>query len=286
MLSLMPIKSVGAACTYFEMEKYYIQDICAPNSQWFGHLSKEIGIAGKGVYAAEFQKYLQGITPDGQKLSSGRKEGGTHRPGYDLTFSAPKSVSIMAEVFENAITIKAHQSAVEQTLNYIEETGIIYRQRVGKNVKNIKSTKMLVATFKHGTSRENEPATHTHCILMNMTKDKDGNYKAITSETLYANKMLYGMVYRSFLANELVKSGVEIERTHDDGRFEIKGFTQEQLDAFSTRRKQIVQYLFENKLTGAIASSIAAQVTRKKKVWNLARKISGQNGKRNANPST
>lgn len=270
MLSLISIKSVGAALVYFEMEKYYIQGICAPNSQWFGNLSHEIGIEGKGVYANDFQKYLQGITPNGQELSSGRKKGSIHRPGYDLTFSAPKSVSIMAEVFENTIAIKAHQSAVEQTLKYIEETGIIYRQRVGKNVHSIKSTKMLVATFKHGTSRENDPATHTHCVLMNMTKDDNGNYKAITSETIYANKMLYGMVYRSFLANELVKSGFEIERTHDDGRFEIKGFTKEQLDAFSTRRKQIVQYLFDNKLTGAIASSIAAQVTRKKKIWNLA----------------
>ncbi len=99
--------------------------------------------------------------------------------------------------------------------------------------------KTVIATFRHDTSRNLDPALHTHSVIANMLLGPDGKWRTMANESLYASKMLLGALYRSELAGELGKLGYGIERTHADGRFEIVGVGRHIVDAYSTRRAEI-----------------------------------------------
>ena len=106
----------------------------------------------------------------------------------------------------------------------------------------------VIATFRHETSRNLDPALHTHSVIANMLQGPDGKWRTMANERLYASKMLLGAMYRSELASELKDLGYGIERTHADGRFEIAGVSRETIEAFSTRRKEIEEAMAERGL--------------------------------------
>ena len=99
--------------------------------------------------------------------------------------------------------------------------------------------KTVIATFRHDTSRNLDPALHTHSVIANMVQGGDGKWRTMANEKLYASKMLLGAMYRSELAGDLAKLGYGIEKTHADGRFEIAGVSRQIVEAFSTRRAEI-----------------------------------------------
>ena len=99
--------------------------------------------------------------------------------------------------------------------------------------------KAVISTFRHDTSRNLDPALHTHSVIANMLKGGDGKWRTMANESLYASKMLLGAMYRSELAGALRQLGYAIEKTHADGRFEIAGVSRETVEAFSTRRAEI-----------------------------------------------
>ena len=103
----------------------------------------------------------------------------------------------------------------------------------------VRGQETVVATFRHDTSRNLDPALHTHSVIANMVRSADGTWRTMANESLYASKMLLGAMYRSELAGELAKLGYHIEKTHSDGRFEIVGVSRETVEAFSTRRAEI-----------------------------------------------
>ena len=99
--------------------------------------------------------------------------------------------------------------------------------------------KTVIATFRHDTSRNLDPALHTHAVIANMVQGGDGKWRSMANEKLYDSKMLLGALYRSELAAGLARLGYGIEKTHADGRFEIAGVSREVVEAFSTRRAEI-----------------------------------------------
>ena len=99
--------------------------------------------------------------------------------------------------------------------------------------------KAVISTFRHDTSRNLDPALHTHSVIANMLLGTDGKWRTMANERLYASKMLLGALYRSELAGELMRLGYRVEKTHSDGRFEIGGVSREVVEAFSTRRAEI-----------------------------------------------
>src|SRR5262249_26025408 len=128
----------------------------------------------------------------------------------------------------------------------------------------VRTSNLVVARFNHDTSREHDPQLHTHAVVMNAT-DRGGEWRALAREDLFRNKMAGGAIYRATLASELEKIGYTIERTHEDGRFEVAGFSAEQLKTFSKRREVIEAALSERGLEGAQASEAAALRTRDSK---------------------
>ncbi len=212
-------------------------------SAWAGRGAEALGLDGP-VDADAFRAVLEGEVPDGSGKRFGRRmgDGGiVHRPGRDLTFSAPKSVSLAALVGGDGRIVEAHDRAVGRALDWFESNAAETRVQDRSTGRMVRAgeQKTVVARFRHETSRNLDPALHTHSVIANMLLRPDGKWRTMANESLYGSKMLLGALYRSELAGELVKLGYGIERTHADGRFEIAGVSREVIDAFSTRRAEI-----------------------------------------------
>ena len=190
------------------------------------------------------------------------------RAATDLTLSPNKTVSLQALVFGDDRLIDAHDKAVEKTLAYAESLAA-YRISNNGETQMVQSGNITAATFRHETSRDLDPALHTHCVLLNVTQTQEGGWKALNVTQIYKQQKLMTAYYRSELANEVQKLGYGIERTHNDGRFELAGFSREQVEAFSQRTSAIEKYLEERGKTSKTASAsekeLATLATRQNK---------------------
>jgi len=116
--SLSSLSSSAQAAIYYEADDYYAEGGGAP-SAWLGSGADGLGLEGE-VDPHQFRALLEGILPDGSTLGTHRDGGRQHRPGWDLTFSAPKSVSVMALVAGDRRLIQAHTEAVTSALAVAE----------------------------------------------------------------------------------------------------------------------------------------------------------------------
>ena len=245
------VASIGAVAapaqgaSYYERDGYYAND--DPDhrsaSAWAGRGAGDLGLKGP-VDPDSFRSVLEGVVPDGSGQRLGRRgKDGTieHRPGRDLTLSAPKSVSVMALVGGDERIRDAHDRAVARTLGWVERNAIETRMRDPETGRMVRAgnQKMVAATFRHDTSRNLDPQLHTHSVIANMVRGPDGKWRTMANEALYEAKMTIGALYRGELARELGALGYRIEKTHADGRFEIAGVPQTVIEAFSTRRADI-----------------------------------------------
>lgn len=266
MLSLAVIKSSAAAVSYFEKDDYYAQEggEADAQGQWWGEGAERLGLQG-AVDRDVFKAVLDGHLPNGVDLGT-RKEGQfVHRPGWDLTFSAPKSVSVAAEVGGDKRLFTAHDTAVKVALAWMQKNSAGYRQRGFLSDRERPTDNLVVALFQHDTSRSQDPQLHTHAVTANVTQRPDGRWVSLYESWMFDDKMAGGTVYRAALAMELQRLGYAIEVTDRDGRFELAGVPQNVLEAFSTRREQIEQALSERGLEGAEAAAQAAVMTRANK---------------------
>lgn len=263
MLSIAIVKNSAAAGSYYsEVDNYYAQD--RSPSQWLGDGARRLGLSGE-VDAAAFTRLLDGHLPDGSQIHNAA-EG--RRAGVDLTFSAPKSVSMQALIAGDARLIDAHDAAVARTLDYAEGLAA-YRVTEGRQTRLEGSDNLLVASFRHDLSREADPQLHTHAVTINATQRPDGEWRAMEAGELLRQKMLLGALYRSELAREVQALGYEVRQTHRDGRFELGHLTPAQIEAFSTRSQAIEAALAKGGKTREEATArekeVAALTTRQAK---------------------
>ena len=245
MLSIGALASASQGASYYERDGYYAKDDPEHReaSAWAGRGAEELGLAGP-VDPGTFRAVLEGRVPDGSGRQLGKwgKNGEIlHRPGRDLTFSAPKSVSITALVGGDGRIVEAHDRAVAATLAWIEKNAAQTRMKDPETgaMTRAGNQKIVAGTFRHDTSRNLDPQLHTHAVLANMVRGADGKWRTMVNDGLYARQKLIGMLYRNELAAGLSKLGYGIEKSHADGRFEIAGVPREVVAAFSTRRMEI-----------------------------------------------
>ena len=241
--SIGAVASPSQGVSYYERDGYYAKD--DPDhraaSAWAGKGADALGLSGP-VDPDAFTAILEGRVPDGPRLGRPGKDGDiVHRPGRDLTLSAPKSVSLAALVGGDDRVAEAHGRAVERTLAWVEERAVETRMKHPDGGRMIRAggQKAVIATFTHETSRNLDPQLHTHAVIANMVQGADGKWRTMANEKLYSSKMLIGALYRSELAREMASLGYGIEKTHADGRFEIAGVSRDVIDAYSTRRAEI-----------------------------------------------
>ena len=191
MLSIGALGSASQGASYYERDGYYAKDDAEHRrlSAWAGKGADELGLAGP-VDAEVFREVLEGKVPDGSGTQLGRrgKDGSIeHRPGRDLTFSAPKSVSIAALVGGDGRVVEAHDRAVKAVLGWIERNAAETRMKHPETGRMARTgdQKIVAATFRHDTSRNLDPQLHTHAVLANMVRGEDGKWRSMANEGLY-----------------------------------------------------------------------------------------------------
>ena len=245
--------------------------------EWQGQMAERYGLAG-AIDKAHFARLSEGQNPlTGEQLVRHRNgqeyttaDGATvkpveHRAGWDATFSAPKSVSLTALVGGDDRVREAHRQAVTTALTELER----YTQaRIGGNHAAETTGKFVAAKFEHDTARPVDgyaaPQLHTHAVIFNMTERADGSIRAVQPQSYFDSQQFATAVYQSELMYRLSRLGYEITPGRS-GAPEIKGYTQEYLDASSPRSQQIRDYLEKNGFAGPEAAQIAAHYTRDKK---------------------
>ncbi len=264
-VSIGAVAAPAQGASYYERDGYYAKDDPAHRevSAWAGRGAEDLGLTGT-VDPDTFRAVLEGHVPDGsgRKLGRRRKDGVLeHRPGRDLTFSAPKSVSLAALVGGDARVVEAHDRAVERTLAWVEGNAAETRIKDPETGRMVRAgdQKTVAATFRHDASRNLDPQLHTHAVLANMVRGPDGKWRTMSNEALYRSQKLIGMLYRSELAQGLGKLGYAIEKTHADGRFEVAGVRREVIEAFSTRRAEIEAAMAERGLGTTAANQRTAE---------------------------
>ena len=270
------LKAAAMTVHYFEADGYYARNDPEHRkaSCWHGEAAEMLGLHGP-VKPKRFEDVLAGYVP-GTDLRLGRLRDGEHqhRPGVDVTFSAPKSVSLEALVYApgrtGARVVRAHDEAVRATLGFIEAELLqtrTYDPATGRRPR-VQADGMAAATFRHLASRNLDPQLHTHAVIANMTRGRDGGWRSAEFTSVERSKLLIGAYYRNELRTGLEKIGYATVPTLV-GRmpgFEIAGYRRPVLDAFSTRRRELLDYMqdrgWEN--TPARAQQAALYTRRRK----------------------
>jgi conjugative relaxase-like TrwC/TraI family protein len=259
MLSIYTLKSASDAFTYYQQGDYYTTEGVEGHSFWFGKGAESLHLSG-AVDFDIFKELLKGQLPDGSLMTNVAR-GEYHRPGYDLTFSAPKSVSILALIGGNAEILQAFRESVQEVLVKIEEKYGACRNKEQGTTKIEKTGNMVFAVFEHADTRAGDPGLHDHCVLMNMTKRGDAQWRTLFADEIYTDKLLNGMEQRSILAHKLLALGHPL-RMGEKGTFEIAAVPESLIDFYSKRHEEITAWLKERKLSGGAAAKIANFQTR------------------------
>ena len=262
MHSIAPVRSAGGAATYFAKDNYYTAEQNAEGGVWGGAGARELGLEGT-VDKDVFERVLNGVLPDGERV--GQVEG--RRAGIDLTFSMPKSASVMAYVAGDARILDANMRAVEKTMAHVEKSYAEGRD-YSRNPKGEpqKTGNLVYALFPHDTSRALDPQGHIHVVVANLTQMADGRWKALWNGEIWKNNTVIGQVYHAALRAELQKLGYETQAAGKHGAFEIKGVPQDIRDEFSKRTIEINAKIKELGVTSPSGKKLVTLATRDSKL--------------------
>lgn len=252
------IGSAGGAAEYYSADNYYAGGEHGP-SEWGGKGAEALGLSGP-VDVATFERVLDGKLPNGAVIAPGADG---RNPGMDLTFSAPKSVSLVALVGGDTRVLEGHARAVRAVMGWAEER--FATTRMGAGGKDTVGTGVLVyAMFQHDLSRALDPQLHTHVVAANATRTADGKWKAYDSVPLWKQSALFGAAYHAELRMELAKLGYRTVITDPTkhGQFEIVGLPRDVVEAFSARALQIRAKAAELGITSQRGLGAIAERTR------------------------
>lgn len=230
----------GSGASYYTGSTYYKDSV--EHSLWGGGAKEALGLGDGPVNGEQLDMLFEGHVPDGNRIAKPINGKWVSDPGRDFTFSAPKSVSILAQ---GPLKEKIHASmmrAADKAMQYGEkefaatritnkETGV--REIVGDQ-------KIIYALFLEETSRADDPQLHVHGPAPNLALGQDGKFRALCNEGLYNNQIILGQAFRAELAKDLKQMGFEIEKTGKHGQFEIKHVDPKVKEALSKRRKDML----------------------------------------------
>ncbi|GAY24722.1 MULTISPECIES: MobF family relaxase [Sphingobium] len=236
MLSIASVRSASGAANYFAQDNYYTVEGSSELSLWEGEGARDLGLAGE-VGKDAFEAILKGELPSGEQV--GQVE--NRRAGYDLTFSMPKSASVMAYVAGDRRILAANMSAVKATMAWVEKNLAEGRKdQEGRKVP-IPTGNLVYALFEHDTSRALDPQGHIHAVIANLTKMLDGKWQALHADRIWSNNSVIGAIYHAYLRGEIEKLGYGVDLKGKHGTFEITGVPQPVIDAYSQRRQDILE---------------------------------------------
>lgn len=232
---------------------------------WFGEGAAVLGLSGS-VNPDVLRNLFEGKSPNGQEELVRHGRNGKRQGGWDLTFSAPKSIAVLWALGtpqQRAAVEAAHQKAVERALKEIEaEAG--WSRVTCRHGKEFVKVKLVFARYFHGTTRESDPDPHSHCLLINIGFRPDGSTGFVYTREVFRLKMLGGLIYRQTLAHELQKA-LGIEFVQRRTWMEVAGIPDWLCARFSKRRQQVLDDLKARGMSGAKAAAASTKATRKGK---------------------
>jgi len=285
MLRVYQSKSAAQAKDYFSTELTQGDYYTAPSGDgqeiagsWGGKAASMLGLSGT-VDQDSFNQMVDNINPlTGGRLTAHNKD--NRRPGYDLTFNAPKALSLLYEHTQDERLLGSFREAVHSTMESIEES-MYARVRKGGKSEDRKTGNLAYAEFVHFTARPVEgmapdPHLHAHCFVMNATHDEqEDQWKAGQFGVIKRDAPYFEAMFHSHLAKSLSDMGLNIER---DGKFwTIKEIDKSTLDKFSNRTEQIEEYAKEKNVISAKGKDALGQKLRSQKVGGLTKDILREN---------
>ncbi|WP_420607440.1 MobF family relaxase [Novosphingopyxis sp.] len=255
MLSVANVRSPSAAANYFAADNYYASADADRSGTWVGKGATMLGLEGR-VEAKSFDALLRGELPDGTKVGNANQP---HRPGTDLTFSLPKSWSLLALVGGDKRIIEAYREAVIETLGWAEKNAAETRLVRNGKTKTVSTGNLTVGLFQHDTNRSQEPNLHFHAVVANVTKGPDGRWRTLKNDRLWSlNTLLNSMTMARFRMS-VEKLGYQTGPVGKHGNFEASGIDRSAVMAFSTRRQEVLD---ARRGPGLRAGVVAALATR------------------------
>jgi conjugative relaxase-like TrwC/TraI family protein len=232
---------------------------------WAGSAAVDLGLGGKvdpeGLTAMLIGRHPATGDPLGLRHVSGRGP----VPGFDLTFSAPKSVSLtwaLGGEGAGAEVAAAHRASVAAALDYMQRQACWTRRGHGGH-EFVRGNGFIAAAYLHRSSRAGDPQLHTHVLVANATRGPDGRWTRLYHPAIYDHAKTAGYIYEANLRWELSRRlGVRWQEV-TNGIAEIEGFDPEHLRAFSTRRAEILAATAPD--ASARARQVAALDTRRAK---------------------
>ena len=240
------------------VEDYYTGSGEAPG-RWMGSGLDGLRLAVR-VEADDLRSVLAGVGPSGQPL--GRPNRRT--PGFDVCFSAPKSVSLFHALGrpEVGCAVQAgHEEAVRQALGYLEREACLTR-RGTNGIDVIAGQGFVAAAFLHRTSREGDPQLHSHVLIANAVRGVDGRWSTLDARHLYAHAKTADRLYQAVLRDELTRRLGVAWTPVQRGAAEIAGVDRRTVMTFSTRRRQILDAVKARGERSAAARQVATLDTR------------------------
>ena len=246
-------RSAGSVADYFEHKRReaeaaqsagYYQAKSAP-SQWLGAGAAALGLQGE-VRREDLIELLEGRLPDGTDLAKRGGKSASARRGTDLTFSAPKSFSLMAQA--DPRLLEAWDEAVKVGVDVIEREVVTSRRGKGGTVSET-TGRLVAAVYRHEDTRTvggaPDPDIHSHVLGLNMTQRPDGTW--VRSDLQFGDRMVLAktadFALKAKLAREVQKRGYEIRQTKDG--WEFSAVPQSVVESFSRRSAQIDEALRE-----------------------------------------
>jgi conjugative relaxase-like TrwC/TraI family protein len=208
--------------------------------RWTGSGAETLGVAGR-VDDDGFMALMDGRDPgSGERLK--RVGGRSKVAAFDLTFSAPKSVSVLFAIGEPALAgalVEAHESAVDAALGYLEREACRVRRGRG-GVEREVGEGFVAAAYRHRMSRAEDPQLHTHVVAANMARGADSRWTALDATPIYQHAKAAGYLYQAHL-RAAVRKHLPWVRWGPvrNGMAEIEQLGPQVLREFSTRRRQI-----------------------------------------------
>lgn len=240
MLTISPVRTVSYY-TNLAAEDYYL-GAGEPPGQWYGLGSRQLGLFGNTVEKADIEALINGGAPSGAPLVQNAYSD-KRRLGWDCTFSAPKSVSVVWARADDELRTKVQEAqtiAAKRGIDALERYAAFTRR--GKAGETLERTAGLVAaTFNHCTSREQDPQLHTHAVICNVAPRADDSWGSVESRKIYQWQKAAGALYRAELAAQMKQLGFQIER--DEDSFHVSGVDKELCEHFSKRSKSIREEL-------------------------------------------
>jgi conjugative relaxase-like TrwC/TraI family protein len=234
--------------------------------EWEGDGAEALGLAGE-VTSVEFERLMAGNHPETAKpLRDSRQERSI--VAYDLTFSAPKSVSVLyatADEETSRALRDAHDEAVRAALGYLEDEACKVRRGHG-GVEIHEAEGFVSAAYRHRMSRAQDPQLHTHVVTANLAKGPDGRWTGLWGSPLYQNAQAAGYLYQAHL-RAAVRERLPWVRWTDPvkGAAEIEGLPDQVLREFSKRRIEIEEWLEREGRAGRQSAEKATLATRRAK---------------------